>query len=579
MTGYNIRSRSIGLGGASGLALLLVAGCTGRVSGVGGTPGSATGPEVVGGGGPGAGGAGATVPAVDSPSPRMLRQLTLSEYQNTVQDLLHLSNVDVSAVPPDVTTDGFTTNAAGVFVNDTSMGAYNTVADTVGDQAVAQSLTSIVPCQTQDVACQTTFVQQFGLHAFRRPVSSDEQTRYLQLFDPTLTGGDFNTGVGLVIKAMLVSPNFLFRSELGTDMGQGVFHLTPYETATSLAYTFWGTMPDDQLFASAASGALASKTEIETQARRLLADPRGRTQIANFFYEWMESSRAYVATKDPGTYPTYIAAQGSNNAVVTAMRGEEDAFIGNVVFDSTKKFDELFTANYTFANDTLATFYGLPAPGSATASQKVMLPAGAARGGLLTLGMFLVGHGRTNESSPTQRGHSIRANMLCSDVPPPPPNVNTNLTTVTAGQTGRDQIQALTGSGVCATCHNLMNPIGFGLEDFDSTGAERTLDNGQPVDTTGEINGFTSSTGAPLTFDGPRQLSTILAQSDDAKKCFAANYHRYARGFLAKDTDLGPVELLQQDFLTNNLDIPDLFVKVVLQDSFVQRRTAEVVSK
>ena len=416
--------------------------------------------------------------------------------------------------------------------------------------------------------------------AFRRPLAADEKTRYLAFFDPTLTGGDFKTGVGLVIKAMLVSPYFLFRSELGAsvDVGGGTFKLTPYETATTLAYTYWGTMPDDALFASAKSGALANKSEIEAQARRLLADPRGRTRVAGFFYEWMESARAYVATKDAGKYPAFTKAQGANNAVVNAMRDEEDAFIANVVFDSSKKWEELFTANYTFANDALAGYYGLPLPGSAT-PKKVMLAPGDQRGGLLTLGMFLVGHGRTDQSSPTQRGHMIRASMLCSDVPPPPPDVNTNVTTAPAGQTGRDQIQALTGSGVCNGCHSLMNPIGFGLEGFDSTGAERTLDNGQPVDATGVINGFTSKTGAPLTFNGARELSAILAASDDARRCFAGNYHRFTRGFAAKGVDAVAVDKLQQAFLTQNLDLPELFVQVALQDSFVLRRSAEVVPR
>ena len=148
-----------------------------------------------------------------------------------------------------------------------------------------------------------------------------------------------------------------------------------------------------------------------------------------------------------------------------------------------------------------------------------------------------------------------------------------------AGQTGRDQIQALTGSGVCNGCHSLMNPIGFGLEHFDSTGAERTLDNGQPVDATGIINGFTDKAGAPLTFDGARQLSSILAQSDDARRCFAGNYHRYTRGFAAKGVDVPAVTKLQQAFLTQNLDLPELFVQVALQDSFVLRRSADVVPR
>lgn len=581
MTGNKV---SAGLRAAiSGLSVVLLAtGCTGRISAAGAGPGGSASPGpgsgAASGVGGGAGGATSLANPVESPSPRLLRQLTVLEYQNTTADLLHLANIDTSAIPPDVAVDGFTTNVTASFVSDTSMDAYNSTAGTLGDRAVAESLAALVPCTTQDMTCAATFVDAFGLRAFRRPLSADEHTRTLGLFDASLTGGDFKTGVALVIKSMLVSPYFLFRSELGTDMGNGTFKLTPYETATALAYTYWGTMPDAALFASAQSGALANKTEIETQARRLLADPRGRTRVASFFYEWMDSPRAYDTTKDMGTYPDFFATPGGSAALVDAMRAEEDAFVANVVFDSTKKFDELFSANYVYVNDLLAKYYGLQPPG-ATTTQKVMLPAGAARGGLLTLGMFLVGHARTNESSPTQRGHMIRANILCSDVPPPPPNVNATFSPGTPGVTAREQIEALTGSGVCVTCHTLMNPIGFGLEDFGGDGVERATDNGEKVDTTGVINGFQSASGAPLTFDGPRQLSAILAASDDAKKCFATNYHRYTRGYLASGVDQGAVDKLSQAFVSQNLDLPELFVQVALQDSFVLRRSAEVVAR
>jgi hypothetical protein len=208
-----------------------------------------------------------------------------------------------------------------------------------------------------------------------------------------------------------------------------------------------------------------------------------------------------------------------------------------------------------------------------------MLPAGAARGGLLTLGMFLLGHARTDESSPTQRGHMIRANILCSDVPPPPPDVDATFKPGTPGKTSRQQIEALTGTGTCAACHTLLNPIGYGLEGFGGDGAERTTDNGEPVDTTGVINGFKSSTGAPLTFSGPRELSRILADSDDARRCLTASFHRYARGFAAKGVDTGAVQKLANDFVTQRLELPELFVRVALQDSFVTRRSAEVIQR
>ncbi len=515
----------------------------------------------------------------EAPSPRLLRQLTLAEYTQTLADLLYLSNPDTSEVPPDQAVDGFTTNVTSNFVTQAYMDAYSTVAAALAARAIGESYANLVPCQTQDTACATNFVAAFGLRAFRRPPTSDELSRYGAFFDPSLTGGDFKTGVSLVIQGMLISPNFLFRSELGTDNGQGTFALTPYEVATALSYSYWGTMPDAALFSAAQAGALSSRAQIEQQAQRLLADPRGRSRIASFFYEWMQGSRANIATPDMGTYPNIYAASGGFTNIVDSMRAEEDAFVTNVAFDSTKKFSELFTANYTFADDALAAYYGLTPPGTGMTTAKVMIGPGSARGGILTLGMFLLGHARTNESSPTQRGHQIRANILCRDVPPPPPGVVPVVPAGTPGATGRDQIEALTGTGVCATCHTLMNPIGFGLEGFDGAGQERTLDNGQPVDATGQLTGFTDDSGKTITFDGAKQLSAALATYASAQSCFAANYYRYVRGFNPQGADVGAVEKLQESFVQANQDLPDLFVGVSLQDSFINRRTVEVLGQ
>ncbi|HXI54467.1 MAG TPA: DUF1592 domain-containing protein [Polyangia bacterium] len=508
-----------------------------------------------------------------------MRQLTSSEYRSTVADLLQISAPNTTDIPPDVSVRGYSTNAASAFIDMSNVDKYQSVGDALADRAIQESFSKLVPCQSQDMACAATFVQQFGLRAFRRPLTADEQARYLTVFDPSVTGGDFKTGVGLVIKAMLISPFFLMRSELGVDKGNGKFVLSPYETASALSYAYWGTMPDDALFSSAQSGALASKKEIETQVRRLLADPRGRARVATFAGEWLEASRAYVATKDPATFPALKDA-ATSAAIVTAMKAEEDAFITNIVFDSTKKWSELFSADYTFVNDQLAVYYGLPKPGSGANVAKVSLGAGSARGGLLTMGMFLFGHARADQSSPTQRGHAIRANMFCVDVPPPPPGVDVTIKPGMAGNTGRDQIQALTGSGMCNTCHSLMNPIGFGLEGFDGAGQPRTLDHGETVDTSGEIDGLTAS---PITFNGARELSNILASNKDAQACLASNYFRYVRGFDPQQTtdaaDANAVTKLQQDFVTNNLDLPELFVQVALQDSFTARRSVEALNR
>ncbi|HVY26494.1 MAG TPA: DUF1592 domain-containing protein [Polyangiaceae bacterium] len=565
-------------------ALLLlglgIAGCTAEITGpsgaTGGPPGTTT-----PGGVAGSGGATTTPggqPLSEGPSPRLIRQLTLSEYNKTVADLLYLKDPDTTRVPPDVSLKGFTTNVAAAFVSETHLDAYVAVGMSLAERAVQESFSKLVPCATADDACAAQFVDSFGLRAFRRPLSVEEKARYVALFQPSLTGGDFKQGVSLVISAMLASPNFLFRSELGEDLGGGHFKLTPYETAAALSYTYWGTMPDDALLASASRGDLAQPAELEAQVRRLLADARGKAHIGDFFFEWTESARAYVASKDLGVYADRFKSDADVDAIVTAMKAEEDAFVNHVVFDSTKKFAELFTADYTFANDRLAAYYGLPAPGTGDAPAKVTIDAGSARGGLLTLGMFLFGHARTDQSSPVQRGHLIRSNIFCSEVPPPPPGVDATVKPGTPGKTGRAQIEALTGSGQCPACHGLLNPVGFALEAFGSAAEERATDNGEVVDTSGQLKNVPGLADA-VAFTGVKELSNIIATSTQAQACLASSYHRYARGFAATGDDLGAVQRLSDEFVKEGLDLPELFVRVALQDSFTSRRSVEVLQQ
>jgi hypothetical protein len=516
----------------------------------------------------------------ETPSPRLLRQLTRAEYGATVSDLLGIADPNVVDLPPDGLVRGFTNNVAVAQVTEAHLDAYSSLAAKLSTRAITESYAKFVPCATQDAACSTQFVDRFGLRAFRRPLSDDEKTRYNKMFDATLTGGDFKVGVGLVVRSMLLSPNFLFRSELGTEQGAGRFVLTPYEIATALSYTYWGTMPDDALFAAAKSGALSSAREIESQARRLLMDARGRARVAEFFYYWLEAPKAYYATKDPVAFPNLFKTAGQLDAVRNAMRAEQDAFVTNVVFDSSKKFGELFTADYTFANDLLAGFYGVPAPGSATDVKKVALPASSMRGGLLTQGMFLFGHARSTASSPTQRGHLVREGILCDDVPPPPDGVDPTVPAGTPGKTAREQITYLTSaSNVCQACHTQMDPLGFGLENFNSAGEFRTQDSGEAVDATGAISGMTSASGGPATFNGPREMSGLIAGSDKAKGCLATNYYRFGRGFDAKGVDTCSVNRLKQQMTKGEIDLPTFFVQLALQDSFVTRRSAEVVEK
>src|SRR5882757_7556621 len=185
---------------------LVASGCAGEIATDHGTGGS-------GSGGPsGSGPTGSGPIGTEAPSPRLLRQLTLSEYHDTVTDLLQITDPDTTNLPPDVPVRGFTTNVSSAFVDSNNVDHYVSVGTALADRAVRESYAALVPCQTQDTACATTFVEKFGLRAFRRPLDADEKARYLVLFDPAVTGGDFKAGVTLVVKTMLVSPYFLLRS-------------------------------------------------------------------------------------------------------------------------------------------------------------------------------------------------------------------------------------------------------------------------------------------------------------------------------------------------------------------------------
>jgi hypothetical protein len=174
----------------------------------------------------------------------------------------------------------------------------------------------------------------------------------------------------------------------------------------------------------------------------------------------------------------------------------------------------------------------------------------------------------------------VREGILCDDVPPPPPGVDPTIPAGTPGKTARARITYVTSaSNVCQACHSQMDPIGFGLENIDSTGEFRTVDSGEAVDATGSISGLTNASGGAATFNGSRELSALIAGSAQAKACMATNYFRYGRGFDAKGGDTCAVNRLKQQMTKGEIDLPTFFVQLALQDSFITRRSAEVVEK
>jgi hypothetical protein len=537
---------------------------TGRGAGGAGSGSMSTGSGGPGGsiGPTGTGGAPPSCSAADPAGPQALRLMTRWEYAATVADLLGVAAPNVEPIPGSGSVNGFDNDAAGGVVTDRHLDAYVTLSKDLVDQALAANHAALVPCAT--AGCDRQLIVSFGRKAFRRPVTDDEITRYLALFSADLTQGTFDEGAKLVLRSMLISPSFLYRSEIGQKGADGNFTLSPFELATALSYTFWGTAPDAALAQAADQGKLSTAAEIEAQARRLLADPKSRQELAHFFGQWLGTSEVVNTNKDKGTFPNF------STDIAKSMAAEEAAFVEHVVFDATGKFGELFTAPYVFVDQPLAQFYGIT--GAAATLGLVSVGPDSHRGGLLTLGSVLASHAHAMDSSPIKRGVFVRRRLLCQSLPDPPPNIDTTPPPLDPTKTTRDRFAAHTSNAACKQCHQYIDGIGFGFEDYDGVGAFRTTENGTPIDISGSVLGLETGSMSATPFQGPAELAQLLAKSATAEACAATQYFRYTRGFQESNADACAVVHLQQAFADKGLDFKELMVAAVLGDSFRVRR-------
>lgn len=499
------------------------------------------------------------------PGPRRLRLLTRAEYANSAADLLGIPPPAVDNLPVESVVDGFDNNAGATAVTSRHLDEYLATSERLAAQALAQSKQRLLTCQAGNAGCDRTFVTSFGGRAFRRPLTDAEVSRYLALFDPQVTGASFDKGMELVIRAMLASPAFLYRSEIGEKSADGTYKLTGYEVATALSYFLWSTTPDDLLLEAARTGALDRPPGVDAQARRLLADPRSRKSVAAFFRQWLGTADFQFTNKDLAVYPTF------SDAIRTAMIAELDAFIGAVTFDGPGAFADLFDTDQVFVNQALAAYYQLPA---VTGTELRRVSAGGAartRGGLLTLGAVVGMHAHSNESSPVRRGAFVRTRLLCQTLEPPPQNLNIMPPGLDARLTTRERFARHASDPVCKTCHALIDDVGFGFERYDGVGAHRETEAGRPIDAVGKVRGLESLHDDTETdFDGPIELGRLLAKSPNAQACLARQLFRFVRGGEAP-ADGCAIRKLQTAFSAGGFNLQKLLLEVVQQKSFLTR--------
>ena len=500
------------------------------------------------------------------PAPRTLRLLTRREYDRTIRDLTGLDGRFTDDFPVEARVRGYDNNADVAVVTSRHIDAYLAAGAAVAERAVAERRAALLGDCSSGEACLHAFIDRFGRRAFRRPLTATERDTYRALDRDALTDGDFDTAVRMVIRAMLASPHFLYRAELGNAAGS--FHvLDGYETATAMAYLLWGSMPDDALLDAAAAGDLASAAGRRDAAERMLADPRAREQIADFAGQWTGAYRILEQFKDPDIYPRF------DDDVREAMAEELARFVNHVFLDVPDgSFRELHTADYVFLNGALRAFYRQPgATGDAAFARQPV--ADGTRGGLLALGAVVASHAHSNESSPIKRGVFVRERLLCQELPDPPQDVDTTPPGLDPDLTTRERFAQHTDDPNCASCHQYIDGVGFGFERYDGVGDYRDRENGLAVDASGEvvdIEGFRTGTSDP--FAGPRELGALLADSPAAQDCAVRQYYRYARGYEEGAADQCTLDALTASFRDGGLVLRDLILDHIAHPSFVRRR-------
>ena len=429
--------------------------------------------------------------------------------------------------------------------------------------ALAQDhLEALVPCDPSGdaEACARDFAASFGRRAFRRPLSAAEVDKYAAL---VLGEASFDAGVAVALRIMLVSPYFLYRSEIGEDAGDGTARLTSYELASALSYAFVGTMPDDALLDAAESGALGTAAGIEAEARRLLEDPRARALVSTFAAQWLGIEGIASADKSASTYPQWQPELG------VAMAEETRRLVEHVLFDGSRSYDELLLADYTFADPTLSDFYGLEAAGGEGFAKTSL---SAERRGLLGHGSILASYAHSDQSSPIRRGLFVRQHLLCQNFGTPPANAG-GVPDVDPTATTRERFRQHSADPSCAFCHTYIDEVGFGFERFDATGRYRLEENGQAISASGDLRdleGIGGETQAP--FNTLPELATILAGSQAAHTCFSRQAFRFTMGYLETVDDLCALEAIDQRFADAGYDVHELLIAIVTSPNFRRRR-------
>ncbi|MBT6697209.1 MAG: DUF1592 domain-containing protein [Gemmatimonadales bacterium] len=418
--------------------------------------------------------------------------------------------------------------------------------------------------------CAEEIVEQLASKAYRRPLKGDDLSDLMVFFDQGNDGGGFEYGIRTALQAILASPHFVFRlEEIPSGVTPGdVYDISANDLATRLSFFLWATPPDAELIAVAESGDLTDSDVLEEQTRRMLADPRAESLATRFASQWLRLQDLEKVHPDAQLYPYY------DNTLAEAMNRETELLFHNIVQEDENIFD-LLTADYTFVNERLGRHYGLP---DVTGPHFRKVPiADANRRGLLGHASILMMTSHADRTSPVLRGKWVMEVLLGSPPPPPPPNVpafeETDAATDGRELTTRERMEQHRANPSCSSCHNVIDPIGLALDNFDVTGAWRIKENGVEIDASGQLYD-----GSPI--NGPADLrNAILSRPSVFVRTFARNMMAYALGRRVEYFDMPTIREIEADASENGYKMSSFIMGVVQSPAFRMSKVEAVADE
>lgn len=431
-------------------------------------------------------------------------------------------------------------------------GPYNATGP--GDTPSRRQVMLCKPANPADeLPCATRILSTLARRAYRRPVTDADLKPILAFYEAGRRNGNFDAGVERALRLILSNPQFLFRFEHEPDKlaAGSVYRISDLELASRLSFFLWSSIPDDELLDAAIAGKLKDHAELDRQVKRMLADPRSESLVTDFSEQWLFLRNLRSVAPDPQTFPDF------DDNLRQSMRRETEMFVDSIVREDHSVLDFL-NADYTFVDERLARHYGIPnVYGGRFRRVKIDDPA---RRGLLGQGSILAITGYSTRTSPVQRGKWILTNILGTPPPPPPPNVPALKENSEGGKpmSVRERLEAHRASPACSSCHAVMDPLGFALENFDAVGKWRDKgEDGARIDASGALADGTR-------IDGPSSLrEALLARSNQFASTLAEKLLTYALGRGLDYNDAPVVRKIAAQSASGNYKFSSLILGIV----------------